>query len=112
MVKHYLFLWLKQIVLHPQARIDISSTVVYILTTVLMGGEKMPQIFKALASIGVWTLWIFAWVTGLGTLAMGIVRGTVFGAEHPPLSAWIGIAVGLFTMFLAIVAIRLRKDIG
>ena len=84
---------------------------IYILTTALRGGEKMPPIFKSLSSIGVWTLWICAWITGLGTLAMGLVRGTLFGAEHPPVSAWIGVAVGLFTMFLAIVAIKFRQMI-
>jgi len=71
----------------------------------------MSPIFKTLASIGVWTLWISAWITGLGTLAMGLQRGTLFGAETPPMQAWIGVAVGLFTMFLAIVAIKLRKMI-
>ncbi len=103
--------FLIQIAPCPQTPIDISITIVYILATTLIGGEKMPPIFKTLASIGVWALWIFAWVTGLGTLVMGISRGTLFGAEHPPVSAWIGIAVGLFTMFLAIVAIKLRKEI-
>ena len=69
----------------------------------------MPQIFKALATIGVWTLWIASWIIGLGTLVMGVIRGTLFGGETPPMSAWIGFAVALSYMFLSIVAMKFRK---
>lgn len=69
----------------------------------------MPEIFKALATIGVWTLWISAWIIGIGTLVMGIVRGTLFGPEHPPVTAWIAFAVALSYMFLSIVAMKFRK---
>ena len=71
----------------------------------------MPPIFKALATISVWTLWIASWIIGLGTLAMGIERGTLFGAEHPPISAWIGFAIALVYQFLAVVTMKLRKMI-
>jgi len=69
----------------------------------------MPNIFKTLATIGVWTLWIASWIIGLGTLIMGIKRGTLFGGETPPMQTWIGFAVALSYMFLSIVAMKFRK---
>ena len=71
----------------------------------------MPPIFKALATISVWTLWIASWIIGLGTLAMGIQRGTLFGPETPPISAWVGFGIALVYQFLAVVTMKLRKMI-
>jgi hypothetical protein len=69
----------------------------------------MPNTFKALATISVWTLWIAAWIIGLGTLVMGINRGTLFGSETPPVQVWIGFSVALSYLFLSVVAMKLRK---
>ena len=69
----------------------------------------MPQIFKALASIMVWTMWIVAWVIGLSTLIMGIVRGDLFGQQPPVMSYWAGFTVSLAYGILALVAMKIRK---
>lgn len=71
----------------------------------------MPQIFKALASVAVWTLWIVAWIIGLSTLCMGVVRGTLFGAQSPPLSVWVGLTIAIVSMLLSVVAMKLRKTL-
>jgi hypothetical protein len=42
----------------------------------------MPDIFKALATIMAWGLWIIAWVTGLSTLVLFVIHQ--IGATEPP----------------------------
>jgi len=71
----------------------------------------MPPIFKALASIMVWTMWIVAWVIGLSTLIMGIARGAVFGPAVPPMSVWAGFAVTIGFALGALVAMKIRKSL-
>ncbi len=46
----------------------------------------MPDIFKALASITGWSLFIFSWIIGLSTAIMGIVNGILYGDETGKLS--------------------------
>ena len=84
---------------------------VYTLTEIFTGGEKMPPIFKALASIMVWILWISGLVMGFGTLIMGIVRGDLFGAQPPVMSYWAGFAVALAFGIGALVAMKIRKGL-
>ncbi len=69
----------------------------------------MPDIFKALATIMVWILWICALVMGFGSLAMGIVRGALFGAQTPPMAYPAMFAVAGFYAILAAVIMILRK---
>lgn len=71
----------------------------------------MPPIFKALASILVWTMWIVAWVIGLSTLIMGIVRGDLFGPQPPVMSYWAGFAVSLAWGVSAVVVMKIRKGL-
>lgn len=70
----------------------------------------MPPIFKALATIMVWVLWIVGMVMGFGTLIMGIVRGDLFSTDVPPPmvipALW---AVALAYGIGAIVVMILRK---
>ena len=70
----------------------------------------MPPIFKALASITAWLLWIFAMGMGFGTFVGGIIRGDIFNTEVPPPmvipALW---AVAGFYGILAIVVMILRK---
>jgi len=71
----------------------------------------MPQIFKALASILVWILWIAGLVTGFSTLVLGIVRGHLFAVSPPPMGleyvAWFALA--LVYGIGAVVVMLLRK---
>jgi hypothetical protein len=70
----------------------------------------MPPIFKALATIMAWLLWIFALVTGFSTLAIGIIAGDLFSTEViPPMAYTALFAVAGFYAILAIVIMVLRK---
>jgi hypothetical protein len=70
----------------------------------------MPTIFKALATIMVWILWIFALVTGFSTLAMGIASGDLFKVDVvPPMEYTALFAVAGFYAILAAVIMLIRK---
>ncbi len=69
----------------------------------------MPPIFKALASITAWVLFINFWVSGLSTLVMGIVNGQLFGAEPPPMVIPASFALSVASGVLAVVVMRLRQ---
>jgi uncharacterized membrane protein len=70
----------------------------------------MPPIFKALATIMAWILWIFALVTGVSTLALGIIAGDLFSTEViPPIAYTALFAVAGFYAILAVVIMLLRK---
>jgi hypothetical protein len=70
----------------------------------------MPPIFKALATIMAWILWIFALVTGFSALAMGIISGDLFSTEVTPPMAYPALfAVAGFYAIAAIVVMLLRK---
>jgi len=69
----------------------------------------MPPIFKALASITAWILWICAFVMGFSTFIMGIVHGDLYGSEATPLVYPISFAVAGFYAILAVVIMRIRQ---
>ena len=66
----------------------------------------MPQIFKALASISAWVLFII----GLGTLAWSSVESLVrYGEEVYPFNTIAWFAWGTVTLFLSVAAMKLRQ---
>jgi hypothetical protein len=69
----------------------------------------MPPIFKALASIMAWGLWIIAWVMGISTFAMGMVNGVLFGSEPVPMVFPAFFACSLAMGVGAVVVMVLRK---
>jgi len=69
----------------------------------------MPDIFKALATITAWILWIVALVMGFSAFAMGIIHGDLFGAEATPMSYAAIFAVAGFYALAAVVIMILRK---
>ena len=72
----------------------------------------MPQIFKALASIMVWVLWLAGMVMGFSALIIGIIAGDLFNpAQTVPMSYWAGFAVALAYGIGAVVIMRLRKTL-
>jgi len=72
----------------------------------------MPTIFRALATIIVWILWICALVMGFGTLAMGIIRGDLFSTTAaPPMVYAAMFAVAGFYAIVAAVVMLLRKKL-
>ena len=70
----------------------------------------MPPIFKALATIGAWTLFIVGWIFGLTTLIIAITKGVLFtvGAEGwAEVFAYFVLAIVCIT--LSVVVMRLRQ---
>lgn len=66
----------------------------------------MPSIFKALASITVWVLFVF----GLLTLVAGFGRIAAGGSDPPTvalMTAYFGFGVG--GLFLSVVTMKIRK---
>ena len=69
----------------------------------------MPPIFKALATITAWVLFILSWTTGLSTLMSGIISGRLYGPEPPPM-----VMLGFFALAFAyaigaVVVMKLRQ---
>ncbi len=69
----------------------------------------MPQIFKALASIMAWILWISGLIMGLSTFIMGIISGSFYGSEPTPMVFPVSFAVALAYGIGAVVVMRLRQ---
>jgi len=69
----------------------------------------MPEKFKALASIGAWVLFIFAWIIGISLFIQGIINEDLYGTEPPPMEIWAGSAVALAFAVGSVVVMILRK---
>ncbi len=69
----------------------------------------MPQIFKALASVAAWVLFIFAFIIGVSLFIQGIVIGELYGSEIPSMEMWAGSAVSLAFGVGSVVVMILRK---
>jgi len=84
---------------------------VYTLDAVSIGGGEMPQIFKALASISVWFLFVLGWLVVLIALIMGIISGRLFApaAGPPPIQTFIAVAVAVASITLSVVVMKLRQ---
>ncbi|MBA7584713.1 hypothetical protein ES708_26670 [subsurface metagenome] len=70
----------------------------------------MPDIFKALATIMAWVLWIVALVIGFSAFAVGMISGALYSTTQPtPMifpALW---AVAGFYALAAVVIMILRK---
>jgi hypothetical protein len=70
----------------------------------------MPSIFKALASISAWVLFIFGLFVIAITLFMAIASGAVSPeAGAPPIQAYFAYAVGIASITLSVVVMKLRQ---
>ena len=70
----------------------------------------MPPVFKALATITVWAMWICAWVAFLVPLVMGTLAGDLFVVGViPPLYYPIMWALAFAGGILAVCAMKLRQ---
>ena len=70
----------------------------------------MPPIFKTLATIMVWVLWISALVYGFSALILGIINGTLYGTTEPaPITYAAHFAVAAFYGLVAAVIMLIRK---
>jgi hypothetical protein len=69
----------------------------------------MPDIFKALASIMAWGLWIGSWVMLICTLTAGFMNDKFFGSEALPMVFPALFAVSLALGVGSVVVMVLRK---
>ncbi len=60
----------------------------------------MPSVFKSLASIAVWILFVLGCLSMLTSLPIPYLD---FGGQ------WQGLAVGIASLFLSVVSMKLRK---
>ena len=69
----------------------------------------MPPIFKALATITVWVLFILG-LLGLVLSNIGAaLGGSFFGAEPPPIQVYLANGLGVAALILSVCAMKLRK---
>jgi hypothetical protein len=70
----------------------------------------MPPIFKALATISAWVLWIIAFVMGFSAFVMGIISGNLYSTTEPtPMIFPVTWAVAGFYAIAAVIIMLLRK---
>ncbi|MFC1918955.1 hypothetical protein ACFLUN_00020 [Chloroflexota bacterium] len=69
----------------------------------------MPGIFKPLATIMVWVLWICGLLMGFSIFIHGIALGVLYGPEPAPMEVMVGFAVALAYGVGAVVVMRLRQ---
>ncbi len=72
----------------------------------------MPQIFKALATVGAWTLFIAGWLFALINLVVGILTGVLFTVGEK--GAWEVFAyfvLAIVCVPLSVLVMKLRKKL-
>jgi len=65
----------------------------------------MPSKFKCLATITVWILFIF----GILRLGIGLAQAFSTGPTLPPTEAYLDFAVGISSLTLSVVVMKLRR---
>jgi hypothetical protein len=72
----------------------------------------MPPVFKALATIAAWTLFISAWLFALGTLVTGILTGVLFTAGK---EGWADVfayfVLAIVCITLSVFVMKLRRSL-
>jgi hypothetical protein len=69
----------------------------------------MPSIFKALASIVAWVLFILGLVGVVGGLLIPTLSGQLFVVGiNPPLQVFIGLGLSVGTLILSVCVMKLR----
>ena len=69
----------------------------------------MPPIFKALATIMAWVLWIIALVMGFSTFITGVINGDLYGTGETSMVYPATFAVAGFYAIAAVIIMILRK---
>jgi len=72
----------------------------------------MPDIFKALATVGAWIMFICGMVMGFSAFATGIINEDLYGSTPTPMVYPAVFAVGGFYVLAAVVIMILRKKMG
>jgi hypothetical protein len=68
----------------------------------------MPSVFKRLATIIAWVLFVF----GLLRLLIGLVMAFASGPNPAPMAAYLDFAVGIGSLALSAVVMRIRQMLG
>ena len=70
----------------------------------------MPNIFKALATITAWVLFIFGlFMVVITFIFMNVAQAQVGYAEPPPFQPSVNIAIGIASLVLSVVVMRMRQ---
>ncbi len=69
----------------------------------------MPGVFKTLATITAWVLWVSGMVMGFSIFIRGIMLGVLYGPKPAPMEVIVGFAVSLAFGVGAVVVMILRK---
>jgi hypothetical protein len=69
----------------------------------------MPDIFKALATVGAWILFIAGMVMGFSSFIMGIINEDLFSSTTTPMEYDVAFAVAALYVLAAVVVMILRK---
>jgi hypothetical protein len=72
----------------------------------------MPDIFKALATITAWALFIVSWITGFSTILAAIMSRGLYGSEAPSMVFPVLLLVALAQAVAAVGVMILRKKMG
>lgn len=72
----------------------------------------MPNIFKALASISAWVLFVLGWTQLVIGSFIGGAIGGAFATYPPPMRLFVGSGIGIACFILAIVAMKFRQTLG
>jgi ABC-type Fe3+ transport system permease subunit len=72
----------------------------------------MPQIFKALVTVSIWLMFIFAWMFAVLTLIIpGFVEGDLTRAEPPSMQFLVALALSIGFAFAGGFLILVRKKL-
>ena len=70
----------------------------------------MPQIFKALVTVTIWLMFIFAWIFSVFAVIIGgFVSGEFFGAAPPSMNFFAALAVSVGFAFAGGFLVLVRK---
>ena len=69
----------------------------------------MPPIFKTLASIAAWVLWICGMVIGFSAFIVGVINRDLWASVAPPMEYAAMFAAAGFYALAAVVIMILRK---
>jgi len=67
----------------------------------------MPRVFKSLATIAAWVLFVF----GLLRLLIGLVMAFASGPNPVPMEAYLDFAIGISSLTLSVVVMRIRQKL-
>jgi len=67
----------------------------------------MPRVFKSLATIAAWVLFVF----GLLRLLIGLVMAFASGPNPVPMEAYLDFAIGISSLMLSVVVMRIRQKL-